>query len=94
MLKVTSEIITITSYQNYEDTLLVTFDLVNLCTNITHSFGLEALDYWLENHPQSLHARFNKEFVLECAKFILQKNNMNLNNEFKGTAMGTIFTST
>ena len=94
MLKVTSEIINITSYQNYEDTLLVTFDLVNLCTNIPHSFGLEALDYWLENHPQSLHARFNKEFVLECAKFILQKNNMNLNNEFKGTAMGTIFTST
>ena len=53
------------SRENYEDTLLVTFDVVNLYTNIPHTFGLEALDYWLENHPESLHARFNKEFVLE-----------------------------
>ena len=79
------------SRENYEDTLLVTFDVVNLYTNIPHTFGLEALDYWLENHPESLHARFNKEFVLECAKFILQNNNMKFNNEFynqiKGTAM-------
>ena len=45
-----------------------------------------------------MHARFNKEFVLECAKFILQNNNMKFNNEFynqiKGTAMGTIFAPT
>ena len=60
----------------------MTFDVVNLYTNIPHTFGLEALDYWLENHPESLHARFNKEFVLECAKFILQNNNMKFNNEF------------
>ena len=41
------------SRENYEDTLLVTFER-------------GALDYWFENHPESLHARFNKEFVLEC----------------------------
>ena len=76
----------------------MTFDIVNLYTNILHTFGLEALDYRLENHSEILHARFNKEFVLECAKFILQNNNMKFNNEFynqiKGTSMGTIFTST
>ena len=54
------------SRENYKDTLLVTFDEVNLHANIPHTFGLEALDYWLENHPESLHARFNKEFVLVC----------------------------
>ena len=85
------------SRKNYEDTLLVTFDVVNLYTNIPHTFGLEALDYWLENHPESLHARFNKEFVLEYAKFILQNNNMKFNNEFynqiKGEALGTIRSS-
>ena len=74
------------------------FDVVNLYTNRPHILGLEALDYWLENHQESLHARFNKEFVLECAKFILQNNNMKFNNEFynqiKGTAMGTIFAPT
>ena len=86
------------SQQNYEDALLVTFDVVNLYTNIPHTFGLEALDYWLENHSESLHARFNKEFVSECAKFILQNNNMKFNNEsynqIKGTAIGTIFAPT
>ena len=63
---------------NYEDTLLVTFDIVNLCTNISDTFGLEALDNWLENHPENLHGRFNKEFVLECARFILQKGTATL----------------
>ena len=86
------------SKENYEDTLLVIFDVVILFTNIPHTFGLEALDYWLENHPESLHQRFNKEFDVECAKFILQNNNMKSNNEFynqiKVTAMGTIFAPT
>ena len=35
----------------------------------------------MEKHPESLHVRFNKEFVLECAKFILQNNNMKFDNE-------------
>ena len=74
----------------------MTFDVFNLYTNISLTFRLEALDYWLEIHPESLHARFNKEVVLECAKFILQSNNMKSNNELhnqrKGTAMGTTFT--
>ena len=86
------------SRENYEDTLIVMFDVVNLCTNIPHTFGLVAQDYWLENHPESLHAKFNKEFVLECAKLILQNNEMKFNNEvynqIKGTAMGIIFAPT
>ena len=73
----------------------MTFDVANLYANIPHTFGLEALNYWLENHPESLYSRFNKEFILECANFILQNNNMKFNNKFhnqtKGTAMGTIF---
>ena len=75
----------------------MTFDVVNLYTNIPHTFGLEVLGYWLENHPESLHARFNKEFVLECTKFILQINNMKSKNQFhnqiKSTTMGTILAS-
>ena len=86
------------SRENYKDTLLVTFDVVNFYTNIPHTFGLETLDYWLENHPESLHVKFNKEFVLECATFILQNSDMKLNNEFynqiKGTAIGTILAPT
>ena len=33
------------SRENYEDTLLVEFDIVNLCTNMSHTFRLETLDY-------------------------------------------------
>ena len=65
------------------------FDEVNLYTNIPHTFGQEALDYWLENHPESLHARFNKEMILECARLILQNNNMKFNNEFYNQIKGT-----
>ena len=75
----------------------MTFDVVNLYTNIPHTFGLETMAYWLENHPERLHARFSKEFVLEFAKFILKENNIKFNDEFykeiKGTAMGTDATS-
>ena len=35
------------SRKSYEDTLLVTFDVVNLYSNIPHTFGLKTLDYWL-----------------------------------------------
>ena len=74
------------------------FDVVNLYTNLPHTFGLETQDYWLEKHPESLHERFNREFVFELAKFILQNNNKKFNNEFynqiTSTAMGTIFTPT
>ena len=68
---------------------------IYIYSNIPHTFGLESLYDWLENHPESLHLRFNKELLLECAKFILQNDNMKLNKEFynqiKGTAIGTIF---
>ena len=74
------------------------FDIVNLYTNIPHTFGLEAQTGGFKNHPESLHARTDKEFALECSKFILQNNNIKFNNEFynqiKGTAMGTIFAPT
>ena len=74
------------------------FDIVNLYTNIPHTFGLEALDYWLKKIQESLYLIFNKEFVLECAKLIWQNNNMKLKNEFysqiNGTAMGTMLALT
>ena len=60
------------SRENYKDTLLVTFYVVNLSTGISHTFGLEALDYRLQNHQESLLARFKQRFVLECVKFVLK----------------------
>ena len=76
----------------------MTFNVVILYTNIPRTLGLEALDYWVANHPESLHAGFHKEVVLECKKFILQSNNMKFNdesyNQIKDIAMGTIYAAT
>ena len=75
------------------DTILTTFDVVRLYSSIPHEYGLEAIEYWLDKFPESLSPRFSKEFVLESIKFILENNNLNLDNEYfnqiKGTAMGT-----
>ena len=77
---------------------LSTFHVVVLYSNIPHEYGLEAIEYWLDKFPESLHPRFPKEFVLESVKFILENNNLNFDNEYfnqiKGVAMGAILSST
>ena len=74
-------------------TILATFDVVDLYTNIPHAYGLEALYYQIDKHPGSLHERFNKEFVLESVTLILENNNCKLNDDFfveiNGTVIGT-----
>lgn len=35
-----------------EETILVSFDVINLYTNIPHDFGIEAISYWLETFPE------------------------------------------
>ena len=32
-----------------KDTILASFDVVNLYSNIPHEYGLEAISYWIEN---------------------------------------------
>ena len=81
------------SRENKWDTILTTFDVVGLYSNISHEYGLEAIEYWLDKFPESLRPIFPQESVLESVKFILE-NNLNFDNEsfnqIKGRAMGTI----
>ena len=83
---------------NNENTILVTFDVISLYTNNAHAYGLEVLSYWIDKHPGNLHGKFNKKFVLESARLILENNNCKFNNEFfvqiNSIAMGTIFAFT
>ena len=78
--------------------LFVTFDLKSLYASIPHNYDLEAISFWIEKHPDSLHSRFSKGFVLESIKIILENNNYTFNDEFygqiSGTAIGTIFAPT
>ena len=40
---------------NNENTILATFDVIGLYTNIPHAYRLEALSYWIDKHPGSFH---------------------------------------
>lgn len=74
-------------------TLLVSFDVVSLYTSIPHELGLTAVEYWLDNHTNSLPRQFSKEFILESISLILKENTFNFNDnhyrQLQGTAMGT-----
>ena len=81
------------SWKNNDSTTLVTFDVKSLYTSIPHNYDLEAISFWIEKHPGSLHLRFSKRFVLESIKIILEIIIVLITMNFtdNGTAMGTIF---
>ena len=76
-------------------TILASFDIEALYSNIPHDLGLEAVQYWLEKYPEKKQSRFSNDFILEAIKFVLENNTFCFNNDFykqiKGTAMGTKF---
>ena len=75
------------------ESILVSFDVTNLYSNIPHELGLTAIEWWLDKYPDLLYERFSKDFVLKCLQFILENNFMHFNDIFHrqklGTAMGT-----
>ena len=77
-----------------ESSLLVSFDIESLYSNISHNLGLEAIKFWLQKHPDDIHSRFTDYFILEGINFILKNNTFNFNGNYyrqrKGTAMGQI----
>ena len=77
------------------ETVIATFDVVGLYTNIPHTFGMEAVSYFLLKYKEDIHLRFNIPFILESIDFILQNNTCVFDNEYflqlQGTAMGTVF---
>ena len=72
---------------------LISLDVTSLYTNIPHELGLKAIEYWLNKHPELIHSRFNKSFILKASKLVLKNNHSVFNEKFfyqiAGTAMGT-----
>ena len=48
-----------------KDTILVTFDITNMYTNIQNDLGIEAIKFWIQEDPNSLPKRIPKEFIVE-----------------------------
>ena len=79
-----------------EHTVMVTFDIVSLYSNIPHDLGIKAISFCLDKYPELILARFDKTFIIESLKslkMILENNIFSFNGLFfkqaKGTAMGT-----
>ena len=76
-----------------ESTILVSFDVTSLYTNINHELGVKAMEYWINKHPESLNSRFSKEFIIDSILLILTNNTFTFDDRIflqkKGTAMGT-----
>jgi hypothetical protein len=81
-----------------ENTILTSFDVVNLYSNIPHNLGLQSIEYWLNRFPELLNNRFSQSFITESIKIILENNNFIFDDKHysqtKGTAMGTKFAPT
>ncbi|XP_071171038.1 uncharacterized protein [Mytilus edulis] len=75
------------------DTILVSFDVISLYTNIPHELGLKAVQYWLEKYLDEIPERFSNDFIIKGLKLILENNYFQFNDTYylqiKGTAMGT-----
>ena len=51
-----------------------TFDIVSLYNNIPLDLGIESLELWFNEHPENLHERYTKDFMLDSTKLILENN--------------------
>ena len=75
------------------DSILLSFDVVSLYTNIPHDLGYRAIEFWLNKDDNILPIRFNKSFIMEGLKIVLENNYFSFENDFylqqSGTAMGT-----
>ena len=76
-----------------KETILTSFDITSLHTNIPHNLGMEAIQYWFIKYLPSAANSFSQEFIIEGIKIILQNNTFTFNDrtflQIKGTSMGT-----
>ncbi|CAG2190101.1 unnamed protein product [Mytilus edulis] len=57
-----------------KNTLLTTFDVTSLYTNIPHDLGTTAIKYWVEINREIVDGRFDTEFIVKALKIILEGN--------------------
>jgi hypothetical protein len=76
-----------------QDSMLVSFDVVSLYTSIPHDLGYQSLEFWFDKMDNVLPSRFDKRFILDGIKLILENNYFTFEDSIylqqSGTAMGT-----
>ena len=76
-IKDTADFLVKSSTTASPETIIATFEVENLYTNIPYDLVLEAMKYWLENYPKELPTKISKNFILKGIKFILENNYFN-----------------
>lgn len=73
--------------------LLVSFDVVSLYSNIETELGLEAIKYWIREYRHEIPDRFTEEFIIEALNLVISNNKFYFDGSYysqkKGVAMGT-----
>lgn len=54
-----------------EEAITVTFDVINLYKSISHDYGLDAIHFCLNQHPEEIEENMSKEFITESVEFIV-----------------------
>ncbi|KAL5010629.1 hypothetical protein ScPMuIL_012934 [Solemya velum] len=76
-----------------DSTILASFDVTSLYTNIPHDLGLTAANFWIEKHRDLVDRRFKTDFLLSALQIVLEGNTFNFDGQtyeqMKGTAMRT-----
>ena len=57
-----------------KDTILVTFDITNMHTNVNSDLGIEAIKFWLKEDPNALLERIPNKSIVEGLKLVLESN--------------------
>lgn len=63
------------------NSILVTFDVTSLYTNIPHDLGIAAVQYWVEKHRDKIDTRFTIDFILDSVQLILENNSFYFNGK-------------
>lgn len=78
----------------HADTLIATWDIKSLYTNLRHDLCIDAIDFWVRELGDRLPLmdRFSRAFVLEALYIVLKFNYVHINwiyfHQHKGGAMG------
>ena len=72
--------------------------VAGIYTKILHTFGLEAVRYFLVKYEERFHPKFNVPFILEPVDFTLKNKTCVFENEkflqHQGTALSTLLPPT
>lgn len=67
-----------------ENSILTTIDVTALCTNIPQIYGLAAVEHFLDTRNKG--TLLTTSVILDVTKFILEKNNFQIQDYKKSTA--------